>query len=291
MTFTNLWRCLVFASLQLIPAGSIAQTAIATSQAGASWSNSNFAVASIRRSKPGGELSFGTTPDGYQARSTPLVWIILAAKLDLPEAYWRPSRVLGAPGWVGSDGFDINAKVGDEALPAFTASSDVQRDNLVKPLLASMLTDRCHLTAHIETRDSKAVGIKVTAPTIKLKQSGADNRSNQGVSFGEGAVMRPVHDGKRMYMEFWNTSMREFAEVMSGLGSEAQPVFVDQTNLTGKYDFKVYKRDEDEASPQSIEDPDPATRWDVAPLGLTLKTVKVSLPVVIVDHIEYPSQN
>jgi len=140
-------------------------------------------------------------------------------------------------------------------------------------------------------RDSKAIGIAVTSTRVKLKRSTSDSQGQPGISFGEGAVMRPVHDGKRMSMEFRNTSMREFAEVMSGLGSEVQPVFVDKTNLPGKYDFILYKREEDEPGSRATEDPDPATLWDVGALGLTFKTVKVLLPVVIVDHIDYPSQN
>ena len=192
---------------------------------------------------------------------------------------------------MGSDGFDINAKLDDNAVPTFTSSSDAKRESLVKPLLGSMLAERCNLVAHTEMRDSKAIGIEVNATRVKIKKSGPDSFGHQGVSFGEGAAMRPVHDGKRMYMEFWNTSMRELAEVMSGLGSETQPVFVDMTNLTGKYDFIVYKREEDEPLSQATNDPDPATLWNVGALGLTLKTVKVPLPVVIVDHIEYPSQN
>lgn len=260
-------------------------------QSGTSSANSSFAVASIRPSKPGGKLSFGTTRDAYDAMNTPLVWIILAAKLDLPPAYWRTDRVLGSPSWVGSDDFDIHAKLDDEMVSAFAASPDARRDSLVKPLLASMLAERCNLRAHTEMRYSKAIGINVTSKRISMKRSTSDRRDKSAIFFGESAVMRPIHIGARSAMEFQNTSMREFAEVLSGLGSGSQPVFVDETNLTGKYDFILYKREEDEVGARATGDPDPASLWDVEALGLKLKTVKVPLPVVVVDHIDYPSRN
>jgi uncharacterized protein (TIGR03435 family) len=86
-------------------------------------------------------------------------------------------------------------------------------------------------------------------------------------------------------------TMDRLASVLSqqGLGR----VVLDNTGLTGRYDFKLtWASDSVAADPNSTDTSGPSIFTAVSEqLGLKLEPQKGPVPVLIVDHIEVPSAN
>jgi uncharacterized protein (TIGR03435 family) len=89
--------------------------------------------------------------------------------------------------------------------------------------------------------------------------------------------------------------MKDLTAVLSGLETGSQPVVRDMTNLSGRYDFVLYKKAiEIASSPQTAAlpaAPDPLSQWDVEELGFKFKKMKASLPTIVVDRISAPTPN
>jgi len=98
-------------------------------------------------------------------------------------------------------------------------------------------------------------------------------------------VIVPYVRGTNPRVTFCRISMAEFAAYLSQ--SAGLPV-IDQTGLSGLYDFSISKL---EPTGNSSQDPSPPTIWDISELGLKLKAIKFPLETIVIDHIERPSEN
>src|ERR1700691_958893 len=103
-----------------------------------------YAVATIKPAKSDeGRVMMMFTPDGISVAGVPL-------QLLLREAFGvGDDRILGAPGWVKTDRFDLQAKVDGADVPKLLKLTMEQRRQMLIPLLA----DRFGLKFHHETRD------------------------------------------------------------------------------------------------------------------------------------------
>jgi hypothetical protein len=116
-----------------------------------------FDVASVKPTKSGpadvGNLTFdvvsikaNNTRSGYhQIGWSGTRWTMtnLATKLLIEDAYYgRSGELIGAPAWVTSEFFDIDARAGFDPTP-----------DQEQIMLRQLLKDRFKLAAHFETRD------------------------------------------------------------------------------------------------------------------------------------------
>jgi uncharacterized protein (TIGR03435 family) len=133
------------AALAIAVSATLAQTAPAA--------RPEFEVASIRPSKPGTRTTFGVGNGGAsEANVTLKALIAFAYRL---QGY----QILGEPGWVSSDRFDIEAKAADR-------NADPGQLRL---MLQSLFADRFKLALHRETRQANVYALVVAkgGPTIK----------------------------------------------------------------------------------------------------------------------------
>jgi uncharacterized protein (TIGR03435 family) len=145
-----------------------------------------------------------------------------------------------------------------------------------REMLQTLLADRFRLKFHRETREIPVYALVVANGGPKFKESAPDTprKANHGVN------------GRYQNMDFTQATMEELAE---GIGVD-RPV-INETGLTGKYDFKV------EATPEFriANNPDPSdiTIFDALQrtLGLKLEARKAPVEMFIVDHIEKPTEN
>ena len=96
-----------------------------------------------------------------------------------------------------------------------------------------------------------------------------------------------------------NATMAEFAGVMQSAVLD-RPV-VDQTGLPGRYDFLLrWTPDEFQFGGLGIRVPPPADNADAPPdlytaiqqqLGLKLESTKAPAEVLVIEHVEKPSEN
>jgi len=196
----------------------------------------------------------------------------------LMSAYALKQYQISGPDWIRTTGFNIEAK-----LPA-----GATREQL-KPMLQALLAERFHLTVHRETRDLPVFALVIAKSGPKLA-TGKDPEDGGG-SFGA-----------------WKGNPRRVAtnETMRGLAEFLSPFLerpvIDQTGLTGRYDFTLYWAAEypmvrvapkapraEEATP----DPAPAIFQAVQDqLGLKLDPRKAPIEILVVDRVEkIPTEN
>jgi len=272
---------LTLAALLLVLAPRLpAQTTDATSLA--------FDVVSIKRSTSGPGPAMGISPmdgDRILVRNA-------TARLILGEAYdlrllGLHDLILGLPAWADSETYDIDAKVAPADLPAFHKLLPRQRDPLLQPVLA----DRFHLVAHFETRTLAAYALVVAKGGPKLTPVKPailpDGREDPG-------GITPGHD-KIIATGATIEPLLHMLQLLLG-----RPV-VDRTALTGHYSFTLTCAPNYAMRPvingqmQSLSAdeealPDLFTAIQEQ-LGLKLESVKAPVQVLVVDHIEHPSDN
>jgi bla regulator protein BlaR1 len=104
------------------------------------------------------------------------------------------------------------------------------------------------------------------------------------------AVDKPNHmelDGAR------DVSMSQIAAYLSLQGALDRPM-VDQTGLTGTYDFSIrWTKETGSSDVDAATDPQATTFLEALreQLGMTLVRTTAPLSVPVIDHIERPSEN
>jgi uncharacterized protein (TIGR03435 family) len=109
--------------------------------------------------------------------------------------------------------------------------------------------------------------------------------------FGQPVIaLHQVNDGQGYDFIAHGCSMPEWAAELTG--QFGRPV-IDKTGLTGKYDFVVKYKDRWD-SDRAPDDPDPKPPLDRAlreQLGLKVDAAKGPIKILVIDHLEKPSEN
>ncbi len=231
-----------------------------------------FEVASIKVSKSGA-LGGGIKPmpngQGYLAINVPVKLMILLM-FDLNR-----NQVSGGPGWLDTDLYDIEAK----------AEAPHSRDEL-HTMFQNLLADRFKLQFHIGQKVLPAYELTVDKSGPKMKEN--PNPETFGI---------PIQGGGRGKLMATHSSMPYFAWVMSQRLD--QPV-IDHTGLSKFYDFTLEWTPEPppgvgaagggDAGLPAFNGPDLFTAISEQ-LGLKLTSHKGPVDVMVIDHIERPSEN
>ena len=235
-----------------------------------------FEVASVKPSPPdarGGGAR--PEPGGLRYRGTNL-----PLKLYISSAYRiKADQVVGAPGWVDTDRFDIEAQAGKP--------SSLEEFHL---MTRTLLAERFHLQFHSETKEMPVYVLVVDNSGPKLTLHDAANSGEPWIEQGTDA---PFH----ARWTATSSSMELFAFRLAAVID--RPV-IDQTGLKGDYDFKLtYTMDlPPNFSPNTMLNGQPidisgpsifqAVRQQ---LGLRLDPRKGPVQVMVIDHVEKPSPN
>ena len=218
------------------------------------------------------------TADGFRGTNVPVHTLLLQA-YGLHEG-----ESFGEPAWANSEVFDIEAKV---AGPDVAAFSKLDSDQL-QAMLRQILAERFGLVAHRETRELPVYAMSVAKGGPKLKEFGstpavpASARRGGGVQMSMGMIA--AHECTIPYF-------------LSMLSRQLGRTVIDRTGLTGNYDFTLRWSPDNGATSASNE---PGAQADTLPsiftavqeqLGLKLESTKAPASVLVVDHLERPSQN
>ncbi len=146
-------------------------------------------------------------------------------------------------------------------------------------MLQNLLASRFDLTIHREKRELSIYAITVAkgGPRLTKSPSGSNGLPTQS---GHGT-------GGEGIRRFTNNSMSDFALGMQALLDK--PI-VDETGLTGRYDF-VLKWTPDESNTNDPNAPPGIFTAVQEQLGLKLEPTKGPTDVLVIDHIERPSEN
>jgi uncharacterized protein (TIGR03435 family) len=223
-----------------------------------------FDAVSIREVDPGTTTTGGLSLGGGNIRAQHLPALTVIAVAHRVDGF----RIVNAPEWTRTLYFDIIARA--NATPTREETFAMMR---------AMLAERFKLATHTETRPlpgfalvrtGASLGPGLKASRLNCEENGADPRCRQG-GFTPGnwhAVGIP---------------MANVAMLVSGY--VAAPI-VDRTGLDGAFDVDL--RWSEDATP-SDDVPVPTALQEQ--LGLHLQREEIPGEVVVIDHIERPSEN
>jgi len=235
--------------------------------------NPMFEVATIKPSKPDQPgRGFRVNGRNFSTLNTSLIDLITFA-YDV-----QGKQVTGAPSWAESDKYDLGAKPEGDGAPS---------SKQLKIMVQKLLADRFKLTFHPDKKELSVYTLIVAKTGSKLTKSEADPNSLPGLYF-RGLGKLSVR----------NATMADFTNLMQTTALD-RPV-LDQTGLAGKYDFSLnWTPDEFQFTglgvklppkPESDADPDLFTAIQQQ-LGLKLEATKAPAEVLVIDHVEKPSEN
>lgn len=190
----------------------------------------------------------------------------------------RRDQVVGLPHWAQVDHYDIVAKVVDMTPEQLRGLSDQQR----RAMLQQLLAQRFHLKTHIESR---------TLPLLKLTVD------KGGIKFTEWQKPAEGQADKKGSMSVNNDVMTAIGVPMGNLvrflASQTHMPVVDETGLKGNYNFNLKWQREEEGPASGLHDQSLPTIYAALPeqLGLKLESAKGPVDVLVVDHIEEPTEN
>lgn len=192
-------------------------------------------------------------------------------------------QISGAPGWVGTERWDIEAKTEGVQAPVPLAQSQAR--------LRRLLEDRFQLKTRRESKKLPIYALVATKGAPKLNHHPGDAAERKPVaSFGFGSG------------SFTDSSVASLAGQLTLYLD--RPV-LDQTGLKGSYDFTLkWTPAPNESSAQAMglpprADP-PAPTDSTGPslftalqeqVGLKLKPAKGAVDILAIDHVEKPSEN
>ena len=171
----------------------------------------------------------------------------------------------------GDTYFDIVAKADGEGAPTVSE---------FREMLQALLTDRFHLKVHHEMREMPVYALVLGKNGSKLKPSAPDA--------GEGGRLQV---GDRNYqMTIPKASMDDVVDAVANAFLD-RPV-VDRTGLTGTYDLKLTYTPDIRSNRGEPNTADISIFTAVQEqLGLKLEPQKASVTILVVDHVERPSEN
>jgi uncharacterized protein (TIGR03435 family) len=191
--------------------------------------------------------------------------------------------ISGGPAWLRSDKFDIEAKSPDSA-PEFSMTQFVTgQAPQLRLMLQALLADRFKLKLHREMKQLPVYELTVAKNGAKLKPA-ADS--------GNGALLwgmsgKPNGDAA-IRLTGNKKSMAELADSLSNIAG--RPV-LDRTGLKGNFDFSLeYPFDPDTPSATPFAGPSMFTAFQEQ-LGLKLDATRVPVEILVIDHVEKPSEN
>lgn len=172
-------------------------------------------------------------------------------------------RVLGGPDWIGSQGYDLAAKI-----PAGASRRDIPA------MLQALLAERFKLTVHRESKEQRVYFLVVGENGLKAKEAeGAESADVQQVR-GDRVPMQIVRGGIR------GRSVT-LAVLAGALARAAGAPVIDRTGVTRKFDIDLNWTPEDAGgyAPEIFA----AVQKQ---LGLKLEPGRAPIEMLVVDHAE-----
>lgn len=192
----------------------------------------------------------------------------------------QDKQIVGAPSWMNTDKFDIDAKPDTPGQP--TADQ-------LKGMMQKLLADRFGLKFHNDKREMAAYVLTVGKDGPKMKQNTSNPNGLPGLFFGPIGTLHVM-----------NATMQNFTALMQSAVLD-RPV-VDKTGLTGRWDFTLkWTPDESQFAGMGVKMPPPSNN-DANPapplftaiqeqLDLKLEAQKTQVPVLVIDQVDHPSPN
>jgi len=251
-----------------------------------------FEVASVKPSEPvtNGRVSVGVHIDGAMVRCN---FLTLLNYLNM--AYDVKDYQIVGPDWLTTSHFDIVAKRPD----------GVEGEKALRAMVASLLEDRFKMVVHRETRDLPAYALVVGKGGLKINEvppdtDGVDtSKVDVNVTGGQHGTTVDLGGGSSLSYGLNKLEAKKvnFASITDSLSKFLDRPVVDETGLTGRYNFTLeYSVSELKAlvrasGADASQIPDfggeqPSIFTSVESLGLKFEPRKAPVPVIVIDSIQ-----
>jgi uncharacterized protein (TIGR03435 family) len=231
----------------------------------------------------------------------------------ISTAYGTPqpiatAQIIGGPGWINTDRFDIVAKAEGDVQPG--------QNGVIPLMIRAMLADRFKLVVHMESRELPIYAL------VKARRDGklgpklgpaaedcaaiAAARGRGGAPAPGGPAPGPGPGGRPACgmmagpanLAAGGASMTLLATLLSG---RVQRIVVDRTGLTGNFDIDLtwtpdqISQGPGGASPPGVPplDPNGPSIFTAVQeqLGLKLESSKGPVDVVVIDSVDHPTED
>ncbi len=259
-----------------------------------------YEVASFKPDKSdSGMMRIGNAADSFTAEN-------VTVQMLVTSAYGiQDYQLSGAPSWINSERYDVNAKMDSSVADALQKLSQDDRNLARQKMLQDLLADRLKLTVRRESKELPVYTLVIGKNGSKLKEATPDEIATtapggRGGRGGRGMLMNGR--GGSMTMTAMAVPMTVIIRMLSGrLG---RPV-LDKTGLTGLYDYALTWTQEDiqvsappGGSPSGAATlPPPESNGPTLQiaieeqLGLKLESGKGPVEIIVIEHVERPSEN
>lgn len=237
-----------------------------------------FEAATVKINKSGSSGSHTDFGHGrYSATNIALKNLMHYSAYGVPEP-----RILGGPKWLDSERFDIEAKVDSSVVDQMRTLSPEQSKLQRQAMFQQLLADRFKLSVHWETRELPVYALVVAKNGPKLQVStkpGSGTSSGNGLFTAEGMTLVEISQS-----------------LTQELATELGRVVIDKTGLAGRYDVTLKWTPETNGAPADNGTEDSSNGPSIftalqEQLGLKLESTKGPVQVLVIDHIEMPSEN
>jgi uncharacterized protein (TIGR03435 family) len=248
----------------------------------------SFEVASVKRS--------GMAGIGIHQNGDRFVANVMRLHDLIGFAYWpcdgRPlldNQIVGTPGWVDADLFDIEAKAVSGGNPTPPCE--------MRLMLQSLLAERFQLKAHFEKRESPVFNLVVVKPG-KMTLSTDQTALGPPTPFDPSAppprgtlITRSGSPGTTI--SGTAVPMERIVSALMGSSPEARDrPLIDKTELKGLFDVHLqFTIERPGATP--LSDPAGPSFFTAIQeqLGLKFESAKAPVDVLVIDSVQKPSEN
>ena len=213
----------------------------------------------------------------------------------------QDEQIVDAPGWIGTEHFDVIAKAAAE-IPRPTPSNP----GPLPAMMRSLLVERFKLAVHRETREFPAYSLELARrdrrPGPQLHPSTVDCAAIAAARGpNEKPPATPGNVGPQCGIRATGGQMMAggipLSQLATLLSSIVQRVVIDKTGLTGNFDFQLRWTPDRMAqgapgsAATAANDPDAPSIFTALQeqLGLRLESAKNRVEVLVIDHVERPT--
>jgi uncharacterized protein (TIGR03435 family) len=233
------------------------------------------------------------SPDGLTVTNFSLAGLI-------ENAYGiRKYQLSGAPDWLNSETYDVDAKMDAATAEALKKLNSEDQNLEQQQMLQTLLADRFKLKIHRETKEGPVYLLAIGKNGFKLQEA------RPGATYPNGAGPGSMSSSSNWLAETMMFQAMPISGLARNLEARLGRPVLDKTGLTGNYDFTL-KFAIDRSQSQSVTgdspnaqpapgqiDPDAPFLLEAIQkqLGLKLEPGKGPVEVIVIDHVERPSGN
>jgi bla regulator protein BlaR1 len=225
------------------------------------------------------------TPNGLTITNTPVQQLIQMA-YQVQE-----DQVSGAPDWLTSELYDLEAKIDSSTAGKLQKLRSEQREFARERMLQALLADQFKLKVHRETKELPVYALVIAESGPKLQEATPGNTYPNGIKGPDGLPAGAGMMGNGLPVGGFSTLTAQAVSIASlaqRLSWQMSRTVLDMTGLRGNYDFTLQWAANHAASEPSNQSFVTEIQQQ---LGLKLEPRTAPMEILVIDQVERPLGN